>query len=306
MDIGFSKKEINVLNKKREALTKPDKYVFKNLPITLEHKMVRSDTNHEELLHWHDEVELIRIKRGNIHCHVNDSDFLLNPGELCFINFNQLHRVYNTNKNVCDMDVLTIKTDILTKNAEIYDKYIKPIVTNKDFAHVQMDGRNSYAKIISDIFDILYEMITEQPDGYELDVIGYVYMLFRRLYLVYISQDEQPVTYVSDITLQRRMSTYIYEHYQDKIKLDDIASAAGVSRSKCTALFKKYTQKTPITFLNSYRLEMSSHLLTNTSQPISQIALSCGFGEQSYFNRMFMREFDCTPLEWRNSKTKTT
>ena len=52
-------------------------------------------------------------------------------------------------------------------------------------------------------------MITEQPDGYELDVIGYVYMLFRRLYLVYISQDEQPVTYVSDITLQRR-SVYLH------------------------------------------------------------------------------------------------
>ncbi len=276
-------------------------YEFGSLPVMLEQKAVRSEINHEELLHWHDEVEIIRIRRGEIHCHVNDSDFLLSPGELCFINLDTMHRVYNTEQTLGDLDVLTVRTEMLAQNKEIYQKYIVPIIRNRDFAHVQMDGRNSYAKLISDIFDALYELITEKPAGYELDVIGYIYMIFRRLYLVYESRENIPVAYSSDIALQRRMSAYIYEHYREKISLDDIAGAAGVSRSKCASLFRKYTQKTPVSFLNSYRLEMAARLLTESDEPISYIANACGIGEQSYFNRVFLKEFGCTPLEWRKS-----
>ncbi len=303
MDIQFSEEKIKELSKKRDNSFMPHKYIFEHLPVILEHEVIDSENPHEELLHWHDEIEIIRIKRGNIHCHVNDSDFLLNPGELCFINLDQMHRVYNTDKAVCDMDVLTIKTEMLSQNQEIFDQFIKPIINNKEFAHIQMDGRNSYAKIISDIFDLLYELITQKPTGYELDVIGYIYMIFRRLYLVYIANDEPLSAYGSDISLQRRMTTYIYEHYSEKITLDNIAAAAGVSRSKCAGLFKTYTQNTPIGFLNSYRLEMSAKLLSTTNDSIALIAQACGFGEQSYYNRMFMREYGCTPLEWRKKSS---
>ncbi len=290
----------------RQAVERTESsYEFGSLPVVLEQKVVNSEINHEELLHWHNDVEIIRIRSGKIHCHVNDSDFLLNPGELCFINFDTLHRVYNTELTRGDLDVLTVKTDMLAQNKDIYNKYIVPIIHNPDFAHVQMDGRNSYARLISDIFDALYELITEKPVGYELDVIGYIYMIFRRLYLVYAAQEELPVSYSSDISLQRRMSAYIYEHYREKISLDDIAGAAGVSRSKCASLFRKYTQKTPVSFLNSYRLEMGSRLLVTSDEPISYIANACGIGEQSYFNRLFLKEFGCTPLEWRKTKTRT-
>ncbi len=296
--------EIAFNGPRQDIQRKGKTFKFGSLPIVLEQKSVNKDTNHEELLHWHDDFEIIRIRKGNIHCHVNDSDFLLNPGELCFINYDTLHRVYNTETTAGDLDALIIKTDMLAQNKEIYEKYILPIIHNPDFAHVQIDGRNSYAKLISDIFDVLYELITDKPVGYELDVMGYIYMLFRRLYLVYSAQEEIPVSYSSDVSLQRRMSTYIYEHYMDRITLDDISGAAGVSKSKCAALFRKYTQKTPINFLNSYRLEMAAKLLTTSDEPISYIASSTGIGEQSYFNRLFMKEYKCTPLEWRRKHSQ--
>lgn len=272
---------------------------LEELPVVLEQKTVSCRSHHEELLHWQDNVEIILVQEGTVHCHINGTDFVLNPGELCFVNFNVLHRIYNTGDSDGVMQVLKVKPDMLADSKEIYEKYIIPVIHNQDFSHIQMDGRNSYAKLISDIIDSIYELISDKPLGYELDTIAYIYMLFRRLYLVYMAQEELPVSYTSDTSLQRRMSTYIYEHYQEKISLDDIAGAAGVSRSKCASLFRKYTQKTPISFLNSYRLEMASMLLVSTDEPISYIAQACGIGEQSYFNRLFLREFGCTPMERR-------
>lgn len=275
------------------------KYDLKPLPVTIEHKLVDKKDRHEELLHWQDEVEIIRIRQGTIHCHVNDSDFLLNPGELCFINYEQLHRVYNTSPVACDMDVLTVKTSILSHSALIYEKYVKPVISNRDFAHVQIDGRNSYAMLISEIFTELFALAADRPAGYELDVIAYIHMLFRRLYLVYSDQKETFSSVPMDLTLQRKMSDFIYENYKKRITLDDIAASAGVNRSKCNALFRKYTQKTPIAFLGSYRLEMGSRLLAQTDENVAYVAQACGFSDQSYFNRQFLREYGCTPMEYR-------
>lgn len=283
---------------------RPVRYDFTPLPVTIEHKLVDRKDRHEELLHWQDEVEIIRIRQGNIHCHVNDSDFLLHPGELCFINYEQLHRVYNTSPTACDMDVLTVKTAILSHNATVYEKYIKPMISNRDFAHVQIDGRGSYAVLISEIFTELFELAKNRPAGYELDVIAYIHMLFRRLYLVYSDQKETFSSVPVDLALQRKMSDFIYENYQRKITLDDIAASAGVNRSKCNALFRKYTQKTPIAFLGSYRLEMGSKLLSQSDESVAFVAQACGFSEQSYFNRQFLKEYGCTPMEYRKKSQR--
>ena len=90
-----------------------------------------------------------------------------------------------------------------------------------------------------------------------------------------------------------------YKNYADKISLSDIAEYGNVSISKCSRMFNLYTKHSPIDFLNLYRLEIASNLLRSTDQSISQISSSCGFDQQSYFNRMFKKEYGCTPLAYR-------
>ena len=68
-----------------------------------------------------------------------------------------------------------------------------------------------------------------------------------------------------------------------------------MSRSKCCQLFKKYVNRTPMDFLNTYRLEMSLRLLKETERPISDISLSCGFTSQSYFTKLFTERYHMTP-----------
>ena len=95
------------------------------------------------------------------------------------------------------------------------------------------------------------------------------------------------------------MAEYIHNHYDEAISLDDIALAGNVSRSQASKLFNQYAKLSPISYLNTYRLELSRDLLRNSDDAISVIALKCGFSEQSYYNRLFLREYGCTPLEYR-------
>uniref|UniRef100_UPI000B0A6E20 helix-turn-helix transcriptional regulator n=1 Tax=Clostridium sp. NkU-1 TaxID=1095009 RepID=UPI000B0A6E20 len=53
-------------------------------------------------------------------------------------------------------------------------------------------------------------------------------------------------------------------------------------------------------FLNSYRLEVSRGLLKDTADSITQVALACGFNHLSYYSKLFLRSYGCTPSQYRN------
>ena len=273
-------------------------FSFTNIPVTYETKDITGTDNTQELLHYQNSVELIYVKNGNIHCHVNNSDFPLEKGDICFINEEMLHRVYCENEQSADLEVLSTCPSVFTASRSIYEQYILPVIQDPDFTHIRSDHNTAAAKSVSHLLEEINEMIADKPDGYELDVLGLVCMIFRRLYLIHENQTEkEPMD--TDAMIQRKMTAYIYDHYSEKISLNDIAGSAGVSRSKAAQLFQKYADTTPVAFLNQFRLETSVDLLRTTSLSIGEIAFRCGFNEQSYFNRQFVKTYGVTPATYR-------
>jgi len=56
---------------------------------------------------------------------------------------------------------------------------------------------------------------------------------------------------------------------------------------------------TPQKFLRKLRLRIASRALIDTDEPLSEIALKCGFADQSHFSREFRRQFGRTPRDYR-------
>jgi len=277
-------------------------YKIGSLPVSFLEETMEPGEVHKERAHWHDGVELIRVRKGHLHCHVNNSDFLLGPDEMCFINTDQVHRIYGAQKEKSELEKLIVNPQMLAWNQGMYEKLVAPVVSDGDFAHIQMDGRSSYAARIIALLDEIKETAMKQPDGYELEVAADVHLVFRSIYMIHEHLVQQPSDEY-DLGLQRKMVRYIQEHYMDKISLEDIAGSAGISRTKCTSLFKVYTETTPVEYLNSYRLEEAARRLVNEHTPVAEIALACGFSQQSYFGRMFQKEYGMTPLAYRRSCT---
>ena len=159
-----------------------------------------------------------------------------------------------------------------------------------------------------DVYTLMKELEIlqrEKPVGYEMEEYALIYRILRCLYMAYeYGRQTIPSTYDTNIQIQRNMTSYIHEHYGSKIGLEDIADAGQVSKSTCIRLFQKYTGKSPIDFLNTYRLQMSAEKLVTTSEQITEIAYSCGFGQPSYFNRLFLKEYNMTPNQYRKSHAR--
>ena len=274
----------------------------KNLPIYTEIQEIQAESCHNELAHWHDSFELVRMIGGRAHCIVDQSDFLLKKGDICLINRRHMHRVFSTKKSASQREILFINPSYFAHYKEIFENYIRPMVEDPSFSHVRFANTTKEAMEIDHLIDqiLLYEK--EKQMGYELEITGLTCLILRRLFFLYTGAKVSANTlFDADLFLQEQMTAYIYANYPKKLSLADIAASGNVSRSTCARIFEKYAAKTPIEFLYTYRLEQSAAFLKTTDRTVADISSSCGFGQQSYFTRQFQKEYGVTPREFRRT-----
>ena len=106
-----------------------------------------------------------------------------------------------------------------------------------------------------------------------------------------------------DILVLTAMIGYVQKNYSNKILLKDIASSGNCCKTKCTSLFQKYLNTSPVIYLNRYRLDKSVFLLQNTAMSVTEIAYSCVFSNSSYFCELFHKYYNTTPGRFRNINT---
>jgi AraC family transcriptional regulator len=90
----------------------------------------------------------------------------------------------------------------------------------------------------------------------------------------------------------------------ENIPVADVALACGLSRQYFTKAFKAATGVTPHRWLQQYRVEMAMQLLGTTTLPIAEIAIECGFADQSHFTRVFSRLAGSSPRIWRKQAAR--
>lgn len=83
------------------------------------------------------------------------------------------------------------------------------------------------------------------------------------------------------------------------VRLADVARTAGVHRVHLARAFRQHLGLTPADYLRRRRLEHARVLLRQTSRPLSDIALACGFSDQPHFTHAFRRAFAHTPSVYR-------
>ena len=93
--------------------------------------------------------------------------------------------------------------------------------------------------------------------------------------------------------------TYINANYNKQITLDDLSNRSGYSKSRFSHIFSAVTGTTPIKYQNDIRLKNACEMLLSTNISIKEIALSCGFSDPLYFNRLFKKKYSMTPTEYR-------
>ena len=101
-------------------------------------------------------------------------------------------------------------------------------------------------------------------------------------------------------TVLNRVIDYIYENIDKKISLDALAAVAGISPFHFVRMFKISTGETPHQKVMDIRIKIASELLLVGRSQLD-IAIACGFVDQSHFSRTFKKHYGITPRQFLQS-----
>lgn len=94
----------------------------------------------------------------------------------------------------------------------------------------------------------------------------------------------------------RRAESYMEAHWQHLITIDDLARISGASARSLFRTFQKYRGYTPLDFLRGVRLNQARRMLeVGEGVSVTEVALTCGFGDISSFSRAFSAKFGMPP-----------
>lgn len=277
-------------------------YDTPHIPLFIKKTQLSEYTDMRALCHWHEDIELIYIINGEMTYDINAEKILLKEKDCLVINSRQMHYGHSNMDYNCTFICILFHPSLLSENNYLYENYVLPVIQNTNIEYLHFDSQEEAGLRIRHLAQQICSIKEKHPIAYEFEAIGYINILWSILY----NQFEpllrmEPDTGSSDLQLQRKMISYIHQHYYEQLTLDDIAQSGNISRSKCCIIFKRYLHQSPIDFLNAYRLEVCCHLLKNTDSNITQIATACGFNHLSYFSKIFLRKYGCTPSAYRHS-----
>ena len=96
-----------------------------------------------------------------------------------------------------------------------------------------------------------------------------------------------------------RALDYLERHMAEKILVEDVANAVGLSASRLAHLFRQHTGQTLQQHLELRRMQVAAELLRRTGFPIKQVAASTGFDSPFYFSRRFTQWAGLSPIAFR-------
>jgi AraC family transcriptional regulator len=104
----------------------------------------------------------------------------------------------------------------------------------------------------------------------------------------------------------RRAVTYIDDHLESRLDVPLLAKLVSFSKSHFSRAFKQSLGLPPMTYVKMRRIERAKVLMTSTNQQLTEIALICGFADQSHLNRSFRRVIGVSPGRWRRTNLQMT
>lgn len=258
------------------------------------------DKNHpryEMSSHWHNEIELIRVISGKLNVKLNANKYLAEENDIFFINPRTVHGA--TPVGDCIYECIVMRFDMLNTEDEECRFFIDCILNNQIIIN---EFNHNSPKTFSDAMNRIFDSMRAKSKGYKFSVISALYSLLcavidHKMYKT-ISLDEKLIEN-KNITKLKRALLFIRENYQKQITLQDMADKVNMSQKYFCLFFKEMTKKTPVEYLILYRIECAARKLRNSDSNVTEIALSCGFNDLSYFIKTFKNIKGVTPAKFR-------
>lgn len=237
---------------------------------------------------WHEYLELLYFFDGKGVVTCNEKTFPVEKGDLIFVNPLQIH----------------------AHIPKPWFSFCCILLHPWFFSDIQYDGKIMIENCIrGDKFvkESVEAMIREKDSASpfsDMAIKGHAYTLTAYLMRNYTAHEMTEKDTLHQRTKLKRAETilyYIQNHYHEKITSQTLSDLCYMNESHFCRFFKKNFGKTPLAYINEYRIEKACDMLLSTTASITEIALSSGFEDINYFSRTFKKLKGVSPSQFRTN-----
>ncbi|MBQ8548803.1 MAG: helix-turn-helix domain-containing protein [Lachnospiraceae bacterium] len=252
-------------------------------------------------LHWHEEAEIIVIKKGEGIVSVDLTEYHVQTGDIIFVMSGQLHSITQFESSSMEYENIFFKPRLLkaSGNDLCWDRFLSPLLTATFSVPVIFRADTPLYPTLAGQIQAIDTLCDKKPAGYQLAVKGHLFLMFYTLSsegISYALPDRKRLDKIKTVI------SYVEEHYAQTITIEEMAALCYFSKSYFMKFFKESMGTSFVTYLNDYRLEAAAKLLRATDDNVLEIANACGFDNLSYFNRSFKKKHGITPGKYRTQR----
>lgn len=257
-------------------------------------------------LHWHEEMEIIRIERGPYRVTVNAESYAGNGPALFFVAAGEIHSIHMEAGTVENAVVFAGQSLTFERYDSLQDTVLHPLLEGTlRFPRVLRPSDDVWEEAGA-IYAELYEAATRKEIVSYLRFKAGVYSLLACLYeRGRLSDTGRSREDEGRINTLKRVLDHIGHNFDQHLSVEEIADKAGMNAQYFCRYFKKNTGKTVTEYINDVRIRQAVRLLGETDEKILNIAMECGYGNMGYFIKRFRQSTGMTPSDYREGLKKS-
>ena len=246
-------------------------------------------------MHWHRETEILRIRSGSLRLYIDDREILAQAGDLLVIGEGVIH---GGDPEACVYECIVFDPKPVLMYVEACKRAVAPVLNRNIFIRSDVFRTDGAFEAT---LNRLYKCGEDGITGIELKIMGELFAFFARL-SEYMDGDRIDVFYTRSGQKAEQLKPaleYIETHYGQNITLDELARLTGLSAKYFCRYFKAIVHRSPIDYLNYYRIECASYFLISSDMTVAEIAQHCGYNDSSFFIKQFKKYKGTTPKQYR-------
>lgn len=249
--------------------------------------------------HFHDDMEIVYVLSGSVVLKSGYYTYTLKQGDIFILNDRDMHSLESTDE---DNMVMMLQMDL-----SYFERYYSDLRNQFFVVDMEEDREEDLAVLRNILAEIMMEIL-QKGQGFEHKVIESTHNLISCLiadFCYVITEDgkfqNESGGKTSKILAGRlnRIMDYMYENYERKLTLSEIAENEKLSIYYLSHIIKEATGLSFQDLLSYIRVEESERLLLESSKKIGAIAEEMGFSAVRYYIKHFENWFGMHPLEYR-------
>lgn len=251
-------------------------------------------------VHWHDEVEIIHVRKGPLTVGIDGQQFTGNDGTVYIVSPGVLHMM-SAPETPVDYFTFLFPLEFISFQAkdDLEDEVFFPLRNHTRGFRPEITNRNLLEKLVP-ILDELAE-----ANG-KMGTHRHIQVRIRLLQMVdlLVEYDQlEEKTRSSSGELEKEILMYIQDNYHEHIGLAGLSDQFHLSAKYMSRFFCERFHMTLTQYVNYVRLGAARHLLESTDLSVTDIAMKSGYPNVGYFIRCFKKANGVSPLRYRNGHT---